>query len=103
MGRDQQTRTAGSRRLTIFTEEERFALYSLPDFDDFQRAEFFAYTGAELALADRRRGPVDRLHCLLQLGYFKAKYAFFDLVTEMVPAVRPAGAVARIWVSLTTE
>jgi len=86
LGRDQQTRTAGSRRLTIFTEEERFALYSLPDFDDFQRAEFFAYTGAELALADRRRGPVDRLHCLLQLGYFKAKHAFFDLVTEMVPA-----------------
>lgn len=86
MGGDQQTRTAGSRRLTIFTEEERLALYSLPDFNDFQRAEFLAFTGAELALADRRRGPVDRLHCLLQLGYFKAKHAFFDLATETVPA-----------------
>lgn len=86
MGSDQPTRTAGSRRLTIFTAEERLALYGLPDFDDFQRAEFFAFAETELAVADRRRGPVDRLHCLLQLGYFKAKHAFFNLAAEAVPA-----------------
>jgi TnpA family transposase len=83
---DQPTRTAGSRRLTIFTAAERLALYGLPDFDDFQRAEFFAFAETELAVADRRRGPVDRLHCLLQLGYFKAKHAFFDLAAEAVLA-----------------
>lgn len=78
-------RADGSKRLTIFTEAERVALYGLPDFDDFQRDEFFAFTEAELALADRRRGPVERLHCLLQLGYFKAKHAFFDLSADAVP------------------
>jgi TnpA family transposase len=35
-------------------------------------------TEAERALADRRKGPVERLHCLLQIGYFKAKQAFFN-------------------------
>jgi hypothetical protein len=64
-------RADSSRRLTIFTEAERAAFYGLPDFDDFQRAEFLAFTEAELEFADGRRGPVERLHCLLQIGYFK--------------------------------
>ena len=79
-------RADSSKRLTIFTEAEKLALYGLPDFDDFQRAEFFAFSEEELALADRRRGDFERLHCLLQLGYFKAKHAFFDLTTDIVPA-----------------
>jgi TnpA family transposase len=79
-------RADSSRRLTIFTEAERAALYGLPDFDDFQRAEFLAFTEAELGLADGRRGPVERLHCLLQIGYLKAKHAFFDLAADVVPA-----------------
>jgi TnpA family transposase len=78
-------RADSSKRLTIFTEAEKLALYGLPDFDDFQRAEFFAFNEEELALADRRRGDFERLHCLLQLGYFKAKHAFFGLTTDMVP------------------
>ena len=79
-------RADNSHRLTIFTDAEKIALYGLPDFDDFQRAEFFAFSEEELALADRRRGDCDRLHCLLRLGYFKAKHAFFGLTTDMVPA-----------------
>ena len=78
-------RADNSRRLTIFTDAEKIALYGLPDFDDFQRAEFFAFSEEELALADRRPGDCDRLHCLLRLGYFKAKHAFFGLTTDMVP------------------
>jgi hypothetical protein len=78
-------RADSSKRLTIFTEAEKLALYGLPDFDDFQRAEFFAFNEEQLALADRRRGDFERLHCLLQLGYFKAKHAFFGLTTDMVP------------------
>lgn len=39
-----------SKRLTILPEAEKFALYSLPDFDDFQRAEYFAFSENELAL-----------------------------------------------------
>ena len=78
-------RADSSHRLTIFTDAEKIALYGLPDFDDFQRAEFFAFSEEELALADRRPGDCDRLHCLLRLGYFKAKHAFFGLTTDMVP------------------
>ena len=84
---DQPTRASDSKRLTVLSPAERTALYGLPDFDDFQRADFFAMTEAERALADRRKGPVERLHCLLQIGYFKAKQAFFnfdaqDIATE---------------------
>jgi len=82
----QSTRAGGSRRLTLLSEAERLALYGLPDFDDFQRAEFFAMTEAERALADRRMGLSERLHCLLQIGYFKAKQAFFSFSTQHVPA-----------------
>jgi hypothetical protein len=82
---DQPTRAGNSKRLTVLSEAERTALYGLPDFDDFQRGEFFAITDAERALAERRKGPVEHLHCLLQMGYFKAKNAFFNLSAQAVP------------------
>ena len=85
METDQATRAGSSKRLTVLTEAERLALYGLPDFDGFQRAEFFAFTDAERALAERRKGPVEHLHCLLQIGYFKAKNAFFNLSAQAVP------------------
>ena len=68
MQTDQPTRAGNSKRLTVLSQTERTALYGLPDFDDFQRAEFFGLTEAERALADRRRGLPERLHCLLQIG-----------------------------------
>ena len=40
-------RADGSKRLTVLSEAERLALYGLPDFDDFQRAEFFALSAGE--------------------------------------------------------
>jgi hypothetical protein len=36
-----------SKRLTVLSESEKLALYGLPDFDEFQRSEFFAMTEAE--------------------------------------------------------
>lgn len=66
-----------SRRLTILSEAEKLALYGRPDFDDFQRAEFFAMTNVERSLALRRNGLEAQVYCLLQIGYFKAKQAFF--------------------------
>jgi TnpA family transposase len=74
-----------NRRLTILTEAEKTALYDLPAFDDFQRIEFFAMTDAERTLALQRRGIVKQLYCLLQIGYFKAKQAFFQFTLEDVP------------------
>ena len=86
LGLNRPKRAGNSRRLTVLSDAERAALYGLPDFDDFQRAEFFALTEAERIVVDRRRGLSERLHCMLQLGYFKAKQAFFAFDEGDVPA-----------------
>ncbi|MEI6828131.1 MAG: Tn3 family transposase [Desulfuromonadales bacterium] len=75
-----------NKRLTILSEAEKIALYGLPDFDDFQRIDYFAMTDTEHALAFARKGLAAQLHCLLQLGYFKAKNAFFHFSLNDAPA-----------------
>ncbi len=74
-----------NRRLTILTEAEKVALYGIPEFDDFQRIEFFAMTEAEYALAFARKSVAAQLHCLLQIGYFKAKRSFFPFSLADAP------------------
>ena len=64
-----------NKLLTVFSDAEQEALYGLPDFDDAQRLEYLALTESELAFASRP--PACRPHCVLQIGYFKAKHAFF--------------------------
>ena len=71
--------------LTIVSEAEKSALYGLPDFDDFQRAEYFALTAEVLALAQRRDGLHAKITCILQIGYFKAKQAFFPFRLAEIP------------------
>jgi hypothetical protein len=41
-------RATPTKRLIVLSDAEKLALYGLPDFDDFQRAEYFALTEAEL-------------------------------------------------------
>ncbi|WP_372827981.1 DUF4158 domain-containing protein [Polaromonas sp.] len=67
-----------NERLTILSDAEKTALYGIPHFDDFQRIEFFALTETELALALGRKSLLAQVYCLLQIGYFKAKQAFFQ-------------------------
>ena len=74
-----------NKRLTILSEAEKLALYGLPNFDDFQRVEFFAMTDGERSLAFRGNGLLARVYCLLQIGYFKAKQAFFRFSLGDVP------------------
>ncbi len=74
-----------NKRLTILSEAEKLALYGLPNFDDFQRIEFLAMTADERSLAFRRNGLLARIYCLLQIGYFKAKQAFFRFSLSDVP------------------
>lgn len=74
-----------NKRLTVLSEAEKLALYGLPDFDDFQRAEFLSMTDAERSLALQRKGLTEQIHCLLQIGYFKAKQAFFRFALTDVP------------------
>ena len=71
--------------LTIVSQAERAALYELPDFDDFQRAEYFAVNEAERTLVRQCRGMPEQILCHLQLGYFKAKQAFFSFDWTEVP------------------
>ena len=66
-----------SERLAVLSQAEQEALYGLPDFDDAQRLEYLALTETELALASSRPGLDAQVYCLLQIGYFKAKHAFF--------------------------
>lgn len=73
------------KNLSILTDAEKRALYDLPDFDQYQRAEYFSMTAEELTLALRRDGLPAQLLCLLQLGYFKAKQAFFTFTFMEVP------------------
>src|SRR3954447_10723462 len=76
---------ARDKNLTVLSETEWLALYGLPDFDDFQRAEYFALTDAELALVHRRQSLPEQVLYLLQTGYFKAKQAFFSFTLAEVP------------------
>ena len=69
-----------SRRLTILSEAEKLALYGLPDFDDFQRAEFLAMTNAERSLALRRNGLRPRFIACCRLVTSKpSKLSFASL------------------------
>ena len=68
---------AKSERLTVLSDAEQEALYGLPDFDDAQRLNYLALTETELALVSSRPGLHAQVYCLLQIGYFKAKHAFF--------------------------
>src|SRR5260221_4896390 len=68
---------AKSERLNVLSDTEQFALYGLPDFDDRQRMNYFVFTELELALALERPTIHAQIHCALQIGYFKAKQAFF--------------------------
>lgn len=66
-----------SERLTILSDAEQFALYALPDFDDHQRMQYLSFSETELKLIFSRKEMHSQIHCALQIGYFKAKHAFF--------------------------
>ena len=66
-----------NKLLTVLSEAEQFALYGLPDFDDGQRLDYLSLDEAELALTSRRPSLGAQVYCALQIGYFKAKHAFF--------------------------
>jgi hypothetical protein len=69
--------TEKSKRLALLSDAEQDALYGLPDFDHAQQLEYLSLSEAELALALSRSSPQAQICCVLQIGYFKAKHAFF--------------------------
>lgn len=76
--------TSKNKLLTILSEAEQYALYGLPDLDDGQQLEYLSLSEAELALAVSRPSLHAQVYCILQIGYFKAKQAFFRFNWEDV-------------------
>jgi len=72
------------KRLSVLTDAEKFALYGLPDFDEGQQLEFLSLSARELELTTSRPGIQAQIYCILQMGYFKAKHAFFHFSPEDV-------------------
>ncbi len=70
--------TSKSERLAVLSDVEQFALYGLPDFDDGQRLDYLSLSEQELTLACSRPSLHAQAYCALQIGYFKAKHAFFQ-------------------------
>lgn len=71
-----------NKLLTVLSDAEQFALYGLPDFDDGQRLDYLSLSESELALACSRLGLHAQAYCALQIGYFKAKHAFFHFTWD---------------------
>ena len=74
-----------SKLISVLSDAEQFALYGLPDFDDGQRLEYLSLSEPELALACSRPSPHAQAYCAGQIGYFKAKHAFFRFTWDEVP------------------
>ncbi len=68
-----------NKQLTILSEAEKAAFYELPDFNEEQRLEHFTLTDDELQIALKRQTLSARVHCILQIGYFKAVNLFFNV------------------------
>lgn len=76
--------TGKSVRLSVLNDAAHEAFYGLPDFDEGQQQEFLSLSAAELELATRRSGLPARSYCIVQMGYFKAKHAFFRFTPQEV-------------------
>ena len=74
-----------SNRLKIIGSNEIVDLYRRPEFDDKDRAHYFALSPVERA-ALSVSSVNSRIHAILQLGYFKARQQFFPF-DELAMAV----------------
>jgi hypothetical protein len=70
---------AANKQLKLLSEIEKAALYEKPDFNAKQRLEYLILTDEELCLALSRYGLSAKLHCILQIGYFKAVKMFYRI------------------------
>jgi len=68
-----------NKQLKILSEAEISALYEIPDFDYEQRLEYLTLTDKELQLALSYKNLSDKVHCILQIGYFKAVKMFYRI------------------------
>lgn len=88
---------AKNKRLTILSEEERFALYELPDFNEIQQNEYLSLTDGEKQIVFSRPTLSTQVYCALKIGYFKAKQMFFDFDWKDVPSEDIAFLMKNYW------
>lgn len=73
-----------NKQLSVLSEAEEAAFYECPDFNQEQRFEHFTLTDEELQMALKRQNLSARVHCILQIGYFKAVKLFFKVAWDNV-------------------
>ena len=64
-------------RLSILTDEEITALYSIPDLDDEERSFLFSLDDADKANLDTLSTVPRKINYILQRGYYLATNYFF--------------------------
>lgn len=72
------------KRLTILSKNEVNLLYDLPKFIEDERAFYFGLNDEEIKDVNGLRSVNSRIHFILQLGYFKAKFMFFSFTFSQV-------------------
>jgi len=70
-------KTEDKEHLKILSPAEIEALYGLPRFSQDEREQYFGLMPAERAALEGLGSQRSRLYCVLQMGYFKARYRFF--------------------------
>jgi len=73
-----------NKQLTILSKAEISALYEIPVFNYEQRLEYLTLTDGELQLALSRKRLSNKIHCILQIGYFKAVKIFHRITWDDV-------------------
>lgn len=64
------------KRLIIFSEVERKALYNVPNFTSVDREQYFDFSQKEQELIMKSKSINYNIFCALQIGYFKAAKIF---------------------------
>jgi TnpA family transposase len=70
--------------LEVLTQAEQAAYYEVPDFNETQHYEFLTLDQSELDLVMSRSSWSARVHCCLQIAYFKAVNLFFKVTWSEV-------------------
>ena len=65
------------KRLSILSNLEKYAFYGLPDFDHEEQQQYLIFNLKEESLIESCPSLHTKVYYALQLGYFKAKNAFF--------------------------
>jgi hypothetical protein len=70
--------------ITLFTAEEYDDLYGFPHFSDEERSRFFTLSLHDSQLIASFKKLPDKVYCLLNPGYFRAKHSLIDFSSSHI-------------------